>query len=305
MASSTFMVARAASVIPSKIGLKAVASASSGNPSSLAVLPNAFIGRTADASPSQSLLRLAKPSITPRLETGASRVHIGALQATGRRAMAHMAWGGALAAVRLIVQGKHMELTDSIRNYVEEKVGHAVTNHSALCREVDVRLSVRGGDITKGPRVQRCEVTIFTKKHGALRAEEEAESAYAAIDKVSDVVSRKLRKMKEKDGGHGRSWQMRNAQKLGEMLPEDPVDITPILNRQPNDLPDEVVRTKYFEMHPMSTYEALEQLVNLSHDFYAFRDNVSGEIHILYKRKHGGYGVIIPRVDEPTAAKTS
>ena len=51
------------------------------------------------------------------------------------------------------------QLTDALRNYVEEKVGHAVHNHGALCREVDVRLSARGGDThTKGPRQQRCEV---------------------------------------------------------------------------------------------------------------------------------------------------
>lgn len=52
-----------------------------------------------------------------------------------------------------------LQLTDSLRGYVEEKVGHAVQNHGALCREVDVRLSARGGDThTKGPRQQRCEV---------------------------------------------------------------------------------------------------------------------------------------------------
>ncbi|CAI5525869.1 unnamed protein product [Closterium sp. Naga37s-1] len=305
MASSSLLVARAAvSAIPSKLApLKSIAAS---RPAVSAILPNAFLGRFADASPANPLLKhtAAAPCQTSA-PSGPSRLRIGGTQLSGRRAMANMAWGGALAAVRLIVQGKHMELTDSIRAYVEEKVGHAVNNHSALCREVDVRLSVRGGDSnTKGPRQQRCEVTIFTKKHGVLRAEEEAESAYAAIDKVSDVVSRKLRKIKEKDGGQGRSWQMRNAQKLGEMLPETPVDITPILNRQTSDLPDEVVRTKYFEMAPMSTYEALEQLVNVDHDFYAFRNGDSGEINILYKRKHGGYGVIIPRTEEP-ATKSS
>eukprot|EP00475_Leptophrys_vorax_P027249 TRINITY_DN3884_c0_g1_i2.p1 TRINITY_DN3884_c0_g1~~TRINITY_DN3884_c0_g1_i2.p1 ORF type:complete len:302 (-),score=8.84 TRINITY_DN3884_c0_g1_i2:227-1132(-) len=300
MASSTLLVARAASVLPSKISFRAVGSTSRSAPSA-SVLPNAFLGRFADNSSQQSLLRLAKAPASPCTES--QRAPVGAVQSTGRRAIAHMAWGGSLAAVRLIVQGKHMELTDSIRSYVEEKVGHAVQNHSALCREVDVRLSVRGGDTaTKGPKQQRCEVTIFTKKHGVLRAEEEAESAYASIDKVADVVSRKLRKIKEKDGGHGRSWQMRGAQKLGEMLPDTPVDITPILTRQPSDLPDEVVRTKYFEMLPMTTYEALEQLVNLGHDFYAFKNGDSGEINILYKRKHGGYGVIIPRAEEPAKA---
>lgn len=209
-----------------------------------------------------------------------------------------MAWGGALAGVRLVIQGKHLELTDAIKQYVEEKVGNAVHNQSALVKEVDVRMSVRGGETGRGGKLQRCEVTLFTKKHGVVRAEEEAESMYASIDRVSDVISRKLRKIKEKDGGHGRPTKSRHSPRIGEVLSDEVVDLDPILGRKPDDLPDEIVRTKYFEMRPMKPLEALEQLVNVGHDFYAFRNVESGEINILYKRTHGGYGIIVPRNEE-------
>eukprot|EP00897_Mesotaenium_endlicherianum_P010403 jgi/Mesen1/9391/ME000613S08760 len=206
-----------------------------------------------------------------------------------------MAWGGALASVRLIVQGKHMELTDSLKAYVEEKVGHGVNNHSNLVREVDVRLSARGGEVGKGPKQQRCEVTIYTKKHGVVRAEEEAATAYAAIDKVSDIITRKLRKIKEKDGGHGRTYQMRGLPKLGESLPSIVPEFDFSTKKEPELMPDEVLRTKYFDMPPMEVMEALEQLRNVGHDFYAFRNAQSGDVNILYKRKDGGYGMIVPK----------
>jgi ribosomal subunit interface protein len=191
-----------------------------------------------------------------------------------------------------------LQLTDAVKNYVEEKVGNAVHNHGNLVKEVDVRMSVRGGETGRGQKLQRCEVTLFTKKHGVVRAEEETDNMYASIDRVSDVISRKLRKIKEKDGGHGRTPRMRNQPRIGELLSDEVVDLAPILEKKVDELPDEVVRTKYFEMRPMTSFQALEEMVNVGHDFYAFRNAESGEVNILYKRHHGGYGMIIPRSDE-------
>jgi ribosome-associated translation inhibitor RaiA len=41
---------------------------------------------------------------------------------------------------------------------------------------------------------------------------------YASIDRVSDVISRKLLKIKGKDGGHGHTPKMRNQPHIGELL---------------------------------------------------------------------------------------
>ncbi|THG07235.1 hypothetical protein TEA_006249 [Camellia sinensis var. sinensis] len=183
--------------------------------------------------------------------------------------LVRMSWDGPLSSVKLILQGKNLELSDTVKKHVEEKVGKAIQKHSHLVREVDVRFSVRGGELGKGPKNRRCEVTLFTKKHGVVRAEEDSDTLYGSIDLVSSIIQRKLRKIKEKESDHGR--HMKGFDRL------------------------KIVRTKYFDMPPLTVAEAIEQLENVDHDFYGFRNEETGEINIVYKRKAGGYGLIVPK----------
>ncbi|XP_074319936.1 ribosome-binding factor PSRP1, chloroplastic [Silene latifolia] len=211
-----------------------------------------------------------------------------------------MSWDGPLSSVKLILQGRNLELSDNARSYVEEKVGKAVKNHSHLVREVDVRLSARGGEFGKGPKLRRCEVTVFTKRHGVIRAEEDSESLYGSIDMVSSIIQRKVRKIKDKESDHGRHMKGFNRSKVREpeivrITKEEEEEIESAVAESEKDFIEEIVRTKYFDMPPLTVTEAIEQLENVDHEFYAFRNEETGEINILYKRDEGGYGLIIPK----------
>ena len=48
-------------------------------------------------------------------------------------------------------------------------------------------------------------------------------------------------------------------------------------------------------MPPMSVDDARHQLDLIDHDFYLFRDRASDELQVIYRRNHGGYGVIQAR----------
>jgi putative sigma-54 modulation protein len=60
-------------------------------------------------------------------------------------------------------------------------------------------------------------------------------------------------------------------------------------------LPSRGVRRKYFAMPPMDLDEALHQLELIDHDFFVFRDRETDQIQVVYRRNHGGFGVIQPR----------
>ena len=47
-------------------------------------------------------------------------------------------------------------------------------------------------------------------------------------------------------------------------------------------------------MKPMSEEEAIMQMELLGHDFFVFLDGDAHKVRVVYRRKDGNYGVIIP-----------
>lgn len=56
----------------------------------------------------------------------------------------------------------------------------------------------------------------------------------------------------------------------------------------------QVVRTKRFSVKVMTPEEAIMQMNMLDHEFFMFRDDASGEINVVYRRKNGDYGLLVP-----------
>jgi putative sigma-54 modulation protein len=106
---------------------------------------------------------------------------------------------------------------------------------------------------------------------------------------VADKIARQLRKYKEK-----RQDRTRETLRAAE-VPADATNVTTVLETRTPELPAEVVRTKYFTMPPMTVEAAMEQLQVIDHDFYMFQNAQTGEMNVIYGRKHSGYGVIQPR----------
>jgi putative sigma-54 modulation protein len=191
--------------------------------------------------------------------------------------------------MKLVLQSKNIEITDAIRDYVNQKIEKAVSHFENITTGVDVSLSV-----AKNPRIaasQVAEVTIYA--NGAvIRAEEASEHLYASIDLVADKISRQLRKYKERS--FTKKDRADGIKDIGEELDLELLDYNLTDNRSAT-LPAEVVRTKYFAMSALTIEEALAQLKLVDHDFYMYRSVETGEINVVYRRDRGGFGTIQPR----------
>ncbi len=196
-----------------------------------------------------------------------------------------------VANMKLLIQGNNIAVTESIHDYVEQKLEKAIKHFQNITGKVDVHLSVARN--SRIERKHKAEVTVFANGT-VIRAQEGSENLYASIDMVADKIARQLRKYKEKHLAKNAHNHIRQ-EEINES--ENVIEIDEINSDRTPELPEAVVRSKYFSMPPMTAQNALEQLQLIDHDFYMFQNSETGEINVIYSRNHGGYGVIQPRSD--------
>ncbi len=190
--------------------------------------------------------------------------------------------------MKLLIHGRNLDVTPAIRDYTETKISRAITHFGDMVKEADVHLSV-----ARNPRVpqQIVEVTMFANGT-VIRAQERSENLYASIDLVANKLSRQLHRYKDRlhERSHGPVHRSARDEEAGAAtLPPPGSSLT---DGKEAELPSRGVRRKYFEMPSMDLEEALHQLEMVDHDFYVFRDAGSGQIQVVYRRNHGGFGVI-------------
>lgn len=119
-----------------------------------------------------------------------------------------------------------------------------------------------------------------------MKSVEEKDDMYAAIDLMVDKIERQLKRYKEKLKTHkGSSGAQRQVEEAAIAAPSvDEGDGTP-----------EIIRSHSFSVKPMSAEEAVMQMDLLDKDFLVFTDDRSEEMNVVYRRKDGNYGLIVPQ----------
>jgi putative sigma-54 modulation protein len=183
--------------------------------------------------------------------------------------------------MEVTIRGRNMEITPRLQEYIEKKVGR-LDRYLPTIAEARMELSAEKAKSAQDRQV--VQLTVRSNRGTILRAEERDNDVFAAIDTVLDKMYRQIARYKGKR-------QERNRQGAedigGEALPVEVGEVQPA---------GKIVRTKRFQMVPMSTEEAAEQMELLGHDFYVFFNTEEDRINVLYRRKDGDYGLIQPEL---------
>lgn len=167
---------------------------------------------------------------------------------------------------------RQMRVYDSVKEMAQKKLSKFDKFFSDGA-EMDITFSMPN-------ELEKVEITIRSQGF-VFRAEEASDSFANSVDRAIDGLERQIRK---------------NKTKLQKRIRDEGFAI---LDEEMPDVEEEIygnIKVKTFPFKPMSVEEAILQMNLVGHDFYVFKDAETLETCVVYKRKVGGYGLIVPEI---------
>lgn len=172
--------------------------------------------------------------------------------------------------MKINIKTKNFNASDQLKERIEKKFEKLDKYFS---KEIVANIMLSN---EKGNR-QKFEATI-TAGGMIFRAEETNDDIYSCMDRVLDRLSSQMLRFKTK-------------------LVKKHKDQKEVFWTELPDVEDEsedidVVKTKRFRINPMNTEEAIMQMELLEHNFFVFLNEDADNVHVVYKRKDGTYGLL-------------
>ena len=177
--------------------------------------------------------------------------------------------------MEITVTFRHMEPSESLRNYADEKVSK-INKYLDFPIEAHIVLAVE--------KFRRLADVTLNLNGTMIKGVEETEDMYSAIDQVMDKIEKQVKKYREKL----RTRRSENRKGEGNLGMAEPEDISDLAHEE------QIIEVEKLVAKPMDAEEAAMQLNMSQQDFLVFRNSRSREINVIYKRRDGNLGLIEP-----------
>ena len=192
--------------------------------------------------------------------------------------------------MELHVRGRNVPVTDALEDHAEKRLHklERVLGPMSDKAVVEVELSVEHNpSISKS---QIAEVTVRTKGP-VMRVREADSDMYAAIDLAAHRIERAAQRLRERRKDHHGPGIEAVASTPAEIAALDRLgrDATEAVESPP---PIRIVRVKRFEMPTLTPEDAAVRLELIDHAFFVVRNEATGEVCVIYRRRDGDFGLI-------------
>lgn len=181
--------------------------------------------------------------------------------------------------MQIVIKGKNLDVTEHMRAHIEKKVSK-LDRFLPNLDEARVDLAVQKTKSAEDSMV----VQLTLRVNGTiLRAEERSADMITALDTVLERMSRQIERYK------GKHWR-------SKARPSTEVSASTATTEETAAPSSEIVRIKRFQTRPMDVDEAIEQMELLGHDFFIFFNAADNAFSVVYRRRDGGYGLLLPEL---------
>lgn len=171
--------------------------------------------------------------------------------------------------MKVTIVGRQMNVWDEMKLLIENKLSKLGKYFNDEC-SATVTLSCKHN--------QKCLELTIVSAGTIFRSEVQDETFRNALDRAVYVIERQIRKNKTRLAKRLRTGAFDNGIiDTGEDFEEET---------------EFNIRRKSFTLKPMSVEEAIMQMNLLDHEFFVFKDDDTGDVSVVYKRRDGDYGLI-------------
>ena len=174
--------------------------------------------------------------------------------------------------MKIKITGKELKATGAINEYVEKKLKRL---EKYFDEEIEAFVTIK----TEGNE-QIAEITVKIKSD-TYRTEVASQDLYASIDKNIDILEAQVRKHK----------------KRRERANNDSIRTINVIE-QPYVIENEIIKTIYYEIKPMTPEDAklrLQEKEKIGDKFFTFINLENNKVNVIFKLKDGkNYGLVEP-----------
>lgn len=184
------------------------------------------------------------------------------------------------------IELQHVKVAKRLLEYIERKLSkldHFLPDIESAAVELSLRAGVRSLSERKV-----AQVTVHARGK-LLRAEETSDDLRTAVDRAIEKIHRQVEHFK---GKHTARRSVRGGlPRMSAIMAE-----APEIEIDDDATADEIMRRKSFKISLMSEYEAVDQMLLLGHTFFVFLQADTSRVNVVYRRKGGGYGLLLPEL---------
>lgn len=191
----------------------------------------------------------------------------------------------------IIINGKSIDLGDSLREHIQEKLDYVVCKHFPETIEVIVQISMDNHNIT-------ADIDVHISKGISLRSTQSAMDAYVAFDLALHKIDSRLRRYHNKIKSHHEKQPTASTMRAMNYVlahTHGEVEETPEEKCSANGA---VIAEIAGDIPTLSVSDAVMKMDLADHNVFVFKNAHHGGLNVVHRRSDGNIGWIDPQVSE-------